>query len=38
VRAVGVLTGAGDSAMLSMHGPDWLVSSHVRLAEIVEPA
>lgn len=38
VRAVGVLTGAGDSAMLSMHGPDRLVSSHTRLAEIMEPA
>jgi phosphoglycolate phosphatase len=37
VRAVGVLTGAGDSAMLSMHEPDRLVSSHARLAEIMEP-
>ena len=38
VRAVGVLTGAGDSAMLSMHWPDRLVCSHARLAEIIEPA
>jgi HAD superfamily hydrolase (TIGR01549 family) len=37
VRAVGVLTGAGDSAMLSSHWPDRLVASHARLAEIVEP-
>jgi len=36
-RAVGVLTGAGDSAMLSMHWPDRLISSHARLAEIIEP-
>ena len=38
VRAVGVLSGAGDSAMLSAHWPDRLLSSHARLAEIVEPA
>ena len=38
VRAVAVLTGAGDSVMLSMHWPDRLLSSHARLAEIVEPA
>ena len=38
VRAVAVLSGAGDSAMLSTHGPDRLLSSHARLAEIVEPA
>jgi len=37
VRAVGVLSGAGDSAMLSMHWPDRLVCSHARLAEIIEP-
>lgn len=37
VRSVGVLTGAGDSAMLSMHWPDRLVSSHTRLAEVIEP-
>jgi phosphoglycolate phosphatase-like HAD superfamily hydrolase len=37
-RAVGVLTGAADSATLSMHGPDRLVFSHARLAEILEPA
>ena len=35
--AVGVLTGAGDSAMLSMHWPDRLISSHARLAEIIAP-
>lgn len=35
VRAVCVLTGAGDSALLSSHWPDRLVSSHARLAEIV---
>ena len=38
VRAVAVLSGAGDSAMLSAHWPDRLISSHARLAEIVEPA
>ena len=38
VRAVAVLSGAGDSAMLSAHWPDRLLSSHARLAEIVEPA
>ena len=37
VCAVGVLTGAGDSAMLSMHWPDRLISSHARLAEIIAP-
>ena len=37
-RAVGVLTGAADSAMLSMHNPDRLVCSHARLAEILAPA
>jgi phosphoglycolate phosphatase len=36
VRAVGVLTGAGDSAMLSLHEPDRLVASHARLAGVVE--
>jgi hypothetical protein len=35
VRAVAVLTGAGDSAMLSMHAPDRLVSSHARLSGVV---
>ena len=35
--AVGVLTGAGDSAMLSMHWPDRLISSHAKLVEIIEP-
>ena len=38
VRAVGVLTGAGDSALLSMHWPDRLVASHARLSAIMEPA
>jgi HAD superfamily hydrolase (TIGR01549 family) len=38
VRAVAVLSGAADSAMLSAHWPDRLLSSHARLAEIVEPA
>jgi len=38
VRAVAVLSGAGDSAMLSAHWPDRLLSSHARLTEIVEPA
>jgi HAD superfamily hydrolase (TIGR01549 family) len=37
VRAVGVLTGAGDSAMLSAQGPDRLISSLSKLAAIVEP-
>jgi HAD superfamily hydrolase (TIGR01549 family) len=37
VRAVAVLTGAGDSALLSSHGPDRLIFSHTKLAEIVEP-
>jgi len=37
VYAVGVLTGAGDSATLSMHWPDRLISSHARLAEIIAP-
>jgi phosphoglycolate phosphatase len=38
VHAVAVLSGAGDSAVLSAHWPDRLLSSHARLAEIVEPA
>lgn len=38
VHAVAVLSGAGDSATLSAHWPDRLLSSHARLAEIVEPA
>jgi HAD superfamily hydrolase (TIGR01549 family) len=38
VRAVAVLSGAGDSAMLSAHWPDRLLSSHARLAEILEQA
>jgi HAD superfamily hydrolase (TIGR01549 family) len=38
VHAVAVLGGAGDSATLSAHWPDRLLSSHARLAEIMEPA
>ena len=34
-RAVAVLTGAGDSAMLSAAAPDRLISSHARLAQVV---
>jgi len=36
VRAVGVLTGAGDSAMMSAHGPDRLVASHAGLSGILQ--
>ena len=36
VRSVGVLTGAADSATLSAHWPDRLVSSHSGLVAIVE--
>ncbi len=35
VRAVSVLTGAADSALLSAHEPDRLISSHARLPAIV---
>ena len=35
VCAVGVLTGAGDSALLSTHEPDRLVASHAKLAGIL---
>lgn len=38
VRAVGVLTGAGDSATLSSYYPDRLISSHLHLPSIVELA
>jgi len=37
VAAVGVLTGAGDSAMLSAQYPDWLIASHTRLPAILHP-
>ncbi len=37
VSVVGVLTGAGTSAMMSAEGPDRLVSSHARLLEAIEP-
>ncbi len=33
--AVSVLSGAGDSALLSASGPDWIIYSHARLLEIV---
>lgn len=36
VGAVSVLTGAADSALLSAHGPDRLISSHARLPAMVE--
>jgi HAD superfamily hydrolase (TIGR01509 family) len=32
---VSVLSGAGDSALLSAAGPDWLIYSHARLPEII---
>lgn len=35
VRAVGVLTGAGDSALLSAHEPDRLIASHAKLDGII---
>lgn len=35
MAAVAVLSGAGDSALLSMAGPDWLVYSQARLVEII---
>ena len=35
IRVVSVLTGAADSALLSAHEPDRVISSHVRLPEIV---
>lgn len=35
VRVAGVLTGAGDSAMLSACWPDYLLSSHARVPAIV---
>jgi phosphoglycolate phosphatase len=38
VRAVGVLNGVGDSAMLSAYWPDRLVSSHLKLPELVVAA
>lgn len=36
VRAIGALTGACDSAMLSAHEPDRLVSSHAGLLQVVQ--
>jgi HAD superfamily hydrolase (TIGR01509 family) len=33
--AVAVLSGAGDSALLSAAAPDWLISSHAHLPEII---
>ena len=38
VRAVAVLTGAGDSASLSMDWPDRLIRSHDALSELIEAA
>jgi HAD superfamily hydrolase (TIGR01509 family) len=38
VHAVGVLTGAADSATLTAHWPDRLIFSHARLPAIVEAA
>ena len=37
VRVVAVLTGAGDSAMMSAQEPDRLVHTHARLAEVIAP-
>lgn len=37
VRVVGVLTGAGTSAMMSAQEPDRLISSHTRLLGVIEP-
>jgi len=37
VRAVGVLTGAGDSAMMSAHEPDRLLFSHAGLLGAIAP-
>jgi len=36
VASVGVLSGAGDSALLSAEGPDWLVHSHADLPGILK--
>jgi phosphoglycolate phosphatase-like HAD superfamily hydrolase len=38
VRAVGVLTGAGDSALLSAHEPERLIASHARLLPLLKSA
>jgi HAD superfamily hydrolase (TIGR01549 family) len=35
--AVAVLSGAGDAALLSLAGPDWLIYSHKRVPEIILP-
>lgn len=35
VRAVSVLTGAANSAVLSAHGPERLISSHAKLPDVV---
>lgn len=37
VRVVAVLTGAGDSAMMSAQEPDRLVFSHARLSGVIDP-
>jgi HAD superfamily hydrolase (TIGR01509 family) len=36
MAAVAVLSGAGDSAQLSAAGPDWIIASHARLAEVLD--
>ncbi len=35
MASVAVLSGAGDSALLSAEGPDWIIHSHARLTEIL---
>jgi phosphoglycolate phosphatase len=35
MSAVSVLSGAGDAALLSAAGPDWLIYSHARLPEVI---
>lgn len=35
MAAVGVLSGAGDPALLSAEGPDWIVFSHDKLSQII---
>ncbi|HLE30336.1 MAG TPA: HAD-IA family hydrolase [Anaerolineales bacterium] len=35
LASAAVLTGAGDSALLSAEGPDWIVASHARLPDVL---
>lgn len=35
MASVAVLSGAGDSAVLSAEGPDWIIHAHSRLSEII---